>query len=81
MYGATNGNFIPEMELIISQLERGTVVTKFYGRKRPEKKTMTIQRETREIQWRRSSSSSSNRSSSEGTGINQLGSQFFKIRR
>lgn len=29
---------IPEMEQIISQLERGTVVTKFFSRKRPEKK-------------------------------------------
>lgn len=45
---------IPEMEQIISQLERGTVVTKFFPRKRPEKKTLMIRRETRQIVWSRS---------------------------
>lgn len=45
---------IPEMEQIISQLERGTVVTKFFSRKRPEKKTLMIRRETRQIVWARS---------------------------
>nr|XP_034180308.1 1-phosphatidylinositol 4,5-bisphosphate phosphodiesterase gamma-1 isoform X2 [Osmia lignaria] len=45
---------IPEMEQIISQLERGTVVTKFFSRKRPEKKTLMIRRETRQIVWSRS---------------------------
>ncbi|XP_068087156.1 1-phosphatidylinositol 4,5-bisphosphate phosphodiesterase gamma-1-like [Anabrus simplex] len=49
------GSFIPEMEQIISQLERGTVVTKFYPRKRPERKTLMIGRETRQIMWSRSS--------------------------
>lgn len=47
------GGFIPEMEQIISQLERGTVVTKFYPRKRPERKTLMIRRETRQIVWSR----------------------------
>lgn len=46
-------NIIPEMEQIISQLERGTVVTRFYPRKRPEKKTLMIRRETRQIVWAR----------------------------
>lgn len=45
---------IPEMEQIISQLERGTVVTKFFPRKRPEKKTLMIKRETKQIVWSRS---------------------------
>ncbi|XP_015591333.1 1-phosphatidylinositol 4,5-bisphosphate phosphodiesterase gamma-1 isoform X2 [Cephus cinctus] len=45
---------IPEMEQIIGQLERGTVVTKFFPRKRPEKKTLMIRRETRQIVWSRS---------------------------
>lgn len=44
---------IPEMEQIISQLERGTVVTKFFPRKRAEKKTLMIRRETRQIVWSR----------------------------
>lgn len=47
------GSFIPELEQIISQLERGTVVTKFYPRKRPERKTLFIRRETRQIIWAR----------------------------
>ncbi|XP_075229352.1 small wing phospholipase C gamma 1 isoform X2 [Lycorma delicatula] len=46
-------NIIPEMEQIISQLERGTVVSRFYPRKRPEKKTLMIKRETRQIVWAR----------------------------
>ncbi|KAG7210373.1 hypothetical protein KM043_011907 [Ampulex compressa] len=45
---------IPEMEQIISQLERGTVVTKFFPKKKPEKKTLMIRRETRQIIWSRS---------------------------
>ncbi|XP_054273965.1 1-phosphatidylinositol 4,5-bisphosphate phosphodiesterase gamma-1-like [Macrosteles quadrilineatus] len=46
-------SFMPEMEQIISQLERGTIVTRFYPRKRPEKKTLMIRRETRQIVWAR----------------------------
>ena len=52
--GINNPGFIPEMELIISQLERGTVVTKFFFRKRPERRTLSIKRETRQIVWQRS---------------------------
>ncbi|XP_066996227.2 1-phosphatidylinositol 4,5-bisphosphate phosphodiesterase gamma-1 [Anabrus simplex] len=53
--GMPNGgvSFIPEMEQIISQLERGTVVIKFYPRKRPERKTLLIRRETRQVVWSR----------------------------
>ena len=40
---------IPEMEQIISQLERGTIVTTFL--KKLEKKTLMIRRETRQIFW------------------------------
>nr|XP_014275178.1 1-phosphatidylinositol 4,5-bisphosphate phosphodiesterase gamma-1 [Halyomorpha halys]XP_014275179.1 1-phosphatidylinositol 4,5-bisphosphate phosphodiesterase gamma-1 [Halyomorpha halys]XP_024215637.1 1-phosphatidylinositol 4,5-bisphosphate phosphodiesterase gamma-1 [Halyomorpha halys] len=47
------GGFNPEIELIISQLERGTIVTRFFPRKRPEKKTLMIRRETRQIAWAR----------------------------
>ncbi|ODN02952.1 1-phosphatidylinositol 4,5-bisphosphate phosphodiesterase gamma-1 [Orchesella cincta] len=46
-------NFIPELEQVINQLERGTVVTKFFLRKRPEKRTLSIRRETRQIIWHR----------------------------
>ncbi|XP_058803649.1 1-phosphatidylinositol 4,5-bisphosphate phosphodiesterase gamma-1 [Phymastichus coffea] len=48
---------IPEMEQIISQLERGTLVTRFFLRKRPEKKTLMIRRETRQIVWARTPTS------------------------
>lgn len=57
-------SFIPEMEQIISQLERGTVITRFYPRKRPERKTLMIRRETRQIVWARSA----NTRSFEGAG-------------
>lgn len=53
MNGFTLGSFIPEMEQIISQLERGTIITKFYPRKRPERKTLMVRRETRQILWAR----------------------------
>lgn len=39
------------MEQIISQLERGTLVTKFSWRKKAERKTLAIRRETRQIIW------------------------------
>lgn len=42
--------YIPEMEQIISQLERGTLVTKFW-RKKCERKTLAIRRETGQIIW------------------------------
>lgn len=44
---------IHEMEQIISQLERGTLVTKFFPRKRPERKILMIRRETHQILWSR----------------------------
>ncbi|XP_018333855.1 1-phosphatidylinositol 4,5-bisphosphate phosphodiesterase gamma-1 [Agrilus planipennis] len=61
MFGLFNGVFssssvsgyIPEMEQIISQLERGTIVTKFSWRKKPERKTLAIRRETKQIVWNR----------------------------
>ncbi|XP_030750382.1 1-phosphatidylinositol 4,5-bisphosphate phosphodiesterase gamma-1 isoform X2 [Sitophilus oryzae] len=58
--------YIPEMEQIISQLERGTLVTKFLFRKRPESKTLAIRRETRQLIWTRTTSNIS-RSNFEGT--------------
>lgn len=44
---------IPEIEQKIYQLERGTLVTKFFLRKKPERKTLMIRRETRQIIWAR----------------------------
>ncbi|KAL3276024.1 hypothetical protein HHI36_020754 [Cryptolaemus montrouzieri] len=61
MFSLTNGTFcmgsgfgyITEMEQIISQLERGTLVTKFSWRKKAERKTLLIRRETRQLVWSR----------------------------
>jgi len=61
------GSFIPEVEQVISQLERGTVVTKFFLRKRPERRTLSIRRETRQIIWQ-TKSSQTGRNSCEGSG-------------
>nr|CAD7580696.1 unnamed protein product [Timema californicum] len=55
----SSGSFIPEMEQIINQLERGTVVTKFFPRKRPERKTLMIRRETRQVVWARAATTRS----------------------
>lgn len=61
MFSLTNGMFslssgfgyITEMEQIISQLERGTLVTKFSWRKKAERKTLAIRRETQQLVWTR----------------------------
>jgi phosphatidylinositol phospholipase C gamma-1 len=75
MMGVPNGNplpsFITEMEQIISQLERGTVVTKFYPRKRPERKTLMIRRETRQVVWARTAATRT----FESAGMYDLNSQ------
>lgn len=52
---STGAGYIPEMEQIISQLERGTLVTKFSARKKSERKTLQIRRETRQIIWKATS--------------------------
>lgn len=66
MFGLFNGHFststggagyIPEMEQIISQLERGTIVTKFSARKKVERKTLQIRRDTRQVVWKTMSGS------------------------
>lgn len=61
---ANGVGFMPETELIISQLERGTLITKFFTRKRPEKKMLKILRETRQLAWYRTTAE--NRSLYEG---------------
>ncbi|XP_066257802.1 1-phosphatidylinositol 4,5-bisphosphate phosphodiesterase gamma-1 [Euwallacea similis] len=63
----SGSGYIPEMEQVISQLERGTLVTKFSWRKRPESKTLAIRRETRQLIWTRPMSNSTSKASFEGT--------------
>jgi len=47
---------ISEHEQIMNILERGTIVTRFYLKKRPEKRTLRLRKETRQILWSRTSS-------------------------
>ncbi|CAG9864543.1 unnamed protein product [Phyllotreta striolata] len=64
MFNAFNGlsssgaGYIGEMEQIISQLERGTLVHKYSWRKKPERKTLAIRRETKQLIWTRPASNS-----------------------
>ena len=52
---ALMGGFMNENEQIITKLERGTLVMKFYPKRRPERKTLAIRRETRQILWSKDS--------------------------
>lgn len=45
--GANSG--LGAMDRIICILERGTLITKFYTRKKPEPKFLTLRRETRQV--------------------------------
>lgn len=38
-----------EMEQTVCMLERGTIITKYYPRRRPEQKTLMLRRETRQV--------------------------------
>lgn len=53
--GQPLGGYISENEHIVSQLERGTLITKFFPRKRPERKTLKLRRETSQLIWTRPS--------------------------
>ncbi|CAH0547497.1 unnamed protein product [Brassicogethes aeneus] len=52
--------YIPEKEQVISQLERGTLVTKFSCKKKPERRNLSIRRETGQITWIRPTSTQKN---------------------
>lgn len=43
------GAGIGAMERIICILERGTLITKYYSRKKPENKFLILRRETRQV--------------------------------
>ncbi|XP_055537680.1 1-phosphatidylinositol 4,5-bisphosphate phosphodiesterase gamma-1 isoform X2 [Wyeomyia smithii] len=53
-----------EMEQIICSLERGTLIQKFYPRRKPDMKTLMLQRETHQVTW--SPPGQSNRADFEG---------------
>lgn len=58
------GSGISAMDRIICILERGTLINKFFSRKKPENKFLILRRETRQLLW--SSVSQDSRSSHEG---------------
>ena len=51
--------FLSEREAIIGKLERGMYLTKFFAKKKPEKKMFCIRRETLSLVWSRVIASSS----------------------
>lgn len=55
MASAPPNVLISELEHIMNVLERGTIVTRFYLKKRPEKRTLRLRKETRQILWSRTS--------------------------
>lgn len=48
-FSSVNLPGLGEMEQIICSLERGTLIQKFYPRRKPEKKTLMLRRETRQV--------------------------------
>jgi phosphatidylinositol phospholipase C gamma-1 len=67
MMSVMNVPTLGENEQICNYLERGTLITKYYQKKRPEKKYLSLRRETRQIlvsQLSAASSASSSSSSS-----------------
>lgn len=52
-YNEGNGQLIHEADQLISQIERGTSLLKFYPRKRPERRLLSVRRETHQIVWSR----------------------------
>ncbi|KPJ09210.1 1-phosphatidylinositol-4,5-bisphosphate phosphodiesterase gamma-1 [Papilio machaon] len=48
-YNGANERLIHEADQLISYLERGSPVLKFYPRKRPERRTLSVRRETHQI--------------------------------
>lgn len=56
-YNGTNDRLIHEADQLISYIERGSTVLKFYPRKRPERKTVSVRRETHQVIWYRNGTS------------------------
>jgi phosphatidylinositol phospholipase C gamma-1 len=55
---SSGSGYISEVDHIIHQLERGTLVMKYSLRKKPEHKTLAIRLETRQIVWTRPATNS-----------------------
>lgn len=52
-FNGSNDRLIQEADQLISFIERGTNVLKFYPRKRPERRFMLVRRETHQVIWMR----------------------------
>jgi phosphatidylinositol phospholipase C gamma-1 len=73
MMSVVNVPTLGENEQICNYLERGTLITKYYLKKRPEKKYLSLRRETRQIlvcQLSAASTSTNASSSTNGTARN-----------
>ena len=53
MGGGGSTSFLSEREQVIGKLERGMYVTKFFSKRRPEKKLLAVRRETMLLVWSR----------------------------
>ncbi|VVC96133.1 unnamed protein product, partial [Leptidea sinapis] len=50
-YNGSSGRLIHEADQLISYIERGTTVLKLFPRKRPERRILTVRRETHQVLW------------------------------
>jgi len=73
-------NLVPEAEQLINQLERGTVVTKFFFRKRPERRTLAVRRETRQLVWHRTNNNAAGIGTSPSNSLRSLTEGTVDIR-
>lgn len=51
--GGAHDRLIHEADQLISYIERGSTILKFYPRKRPERRSLSVRRETHQIIWSR----------------------------
>lgn len=51
--GGPHNRLIQEADHLIACIERGSSIVKFYPRKRPERRFLTVRRETHQILWTR----------------------------
>lgn len=58
--GGAHDRLIHEADQLISYIERGSTVLKFYPRKRPERRSLSVRRETHQVIWSRTGVSQKN---------------------
>lgn len=55
-FNGGHDRLIHEADQLIAYIERGSSVLKFYPRKRPERRSVSVRRETHQVIWSRTSS-------------------------